>query len=209
MGNIDYHIALQPDGIYHVLNRANGNEHLFYNDENRHFFLRKFQLHVGPVADLYAWCLLPNHFHLLIQVKPELKIAAHQQQVKSGFRQAATNPLSNFIMERFSNWLNAYSKAFNKMYSRKGSLFTDYLRRIAITNDQQLAATLFYIHRNPVHHGCCQHLDSWDWSSYQEYQNRQYVLISPAFVQQFFGTLGAFKKFHSQPVYLKEAKVVE
>ena len=52
MGNTNYHISLHPDGIYHVLNRANGNKQLFYNDENRHFFLRKFQLHVAPVADL-------------------------------------------------------------------------------------------------------------------------------------------------------------
>jgi putative transposase len=84
-----------------------------------------------------------------------------------------------------------------------------YPRMVHITSDQQLAATIFYIHRNPVHHGCCTQIDGWQWSSYQEYMSRVYKWVNPVFVQRFFGTLGMFKQFHDQPIILKAAQVVE
>jgi putative transposase len=208
MAKTNYHIPLQPGGIYHILSRANGDEKIFYNDENRRYFLYKFQQHIFPVAETFAWVLLPTHFHFIIRVRPEKDISAYYCTIKKvevcpGYKQP------DFIMERFANWLNAYTKAFNKMYDRKGSLFIDYLRRVAIINDRQLAATLFYIHSNAAQHGLCVGLQNWHWSSYQEYYQRDYKIVSPEFVQDFFGTWGAFYKFHQQPVLLKDAAVLE
>ncbi len=62
----DYHIPLLPDHMFHVLSRAVGKEKLFLEDENYRFFLEKYKLHVSPVADTFAYNLLPNHFHFLV-----------------------------------------------------------------------------------------------------------------------------------------------
>jgi hypothetical protein len=60
---------LTTDSTYHIYNHANGNDNLFKSDENFYFFLNKVSIHLAPVADLYAYCLMPNHFHFLLRTK--------------------------------------------------------------------------------------------------------------------------------------------
>jgi REP element-mobilizing transposase RayT len=57
--------------LYHVYNRTNNKELLFLTDENKRYFLQRFKDIVSPFVDTYCWCILPNHFHLLIRVKTE------------------------------------------------------------------------------------------------------------------------------------------
>lgn len=70
----DYRIPLLPNQTYHIFNRAIGSEQLFREDENYRFFLQKYKQHILPVADTFAYCLLPNHFHCLVSIKDEEKI---------------------------------------------------------------------------------------------------------------------------------------
>lgn len=65
----------EPDQVYHIYNRANGNENLFRESRNYRFFLQKYFAYINPVAETYAYCLLPNHFHAMIRVrsKPNLQ----------------------------------------------------------------------------------------------------------------------------------------
>ena len=58
-----------PRETYHLYNHANGKENLFVEEKNYHFFLNKLSEHILPVCKIYAYCLMPNHFHLLIQVR--------------------------------------------------------------------------------------------------------------------------------------------
>ena len=55
--------------FYHVYNRANGDDQLFYTDANYFYFLEKLNLYVSAFVEIYTSCLIPNHFHLLIKVK--------------------------------------------------------------------------------------------------------------------------------------------
>jgi len=55
--------------LYHVYNRGNNGEKLFYSNSNYQFFIQKIEYHISPFADVFAWCLMPNHFHLFIQEK--------------------------------------------------------------------------------------------------------------------------------------------
>ena len=148
----DLHIPLIPDRIYHLLSRANGNEKIFKEDENYRFFLSRIEKYIAPIADLYSYCLLPNHFHLMAQIKSREVIESYFLQMKPG-KILIADKTSDFIMERFSNFLNSYTKSFNKMYNRKGGLFMDFLRRVKIEGDEQFKKAVFYIHKNPVHHG--------------------------------------------------------
>ena len=62
---------MQPEIFYHIYNHANGSENLFRVEDNYRFFLERWGKYVEPVANTYAYCLMPNHFHALIKVKEE------------------------------------------------------------------------------------------------------------------------------------------
>lgn len=194
----DYHLPLLPGEKYHVLSRAIGNERLFRSQGNYPFFLARYIKHISPVADTYCYCLLPNHFHCMIRIKEEVQLEHHFHEVK-GRKFFSAEQLPDFVMERFSNLLNSYAKAYNKMYDRKGSLFIDYLRRKQIDSDQQFRSTIRYIHRNPVRHGYCTALSEWKWSSYPVMRSNEPTWLLRQEVLEEFGGLNGFESFHGQP----------
>ncbi|MEJ7610479.1 MAG: hypothetical protein WKF88_04800 [Ferruginibacter sp.] len=114
-----------------------------------------------------------------------------------------------FIMKCFSNLLNSYTKSFNKVYNRKGSLFIDYLRRVHIEDDAQFGATAFYIHKNPVHHGYCKRPEEWEWSSYHSYLHKTPTQPAGIHLMEWFGGLEGFIKYHQQEIYLKGSENIE
>ncbi|MEQ8910285.1 MAG: hypothetical protein RIC95_13890 [Vicingaceae bacterium] len=61
----------EEEGLYHVYNRANGNEKLFLTDDNYRYFLKKYEEYISPLVDTFCYCLMPNHFHFLVRVKEE------------------------------------------------------------------------------------------------------------------------------------------
>ena len=60
---------LTPNQCYHIFNHANGFENIFIEYENYRFFLEKYQQYIIPVAETYAYCLMPNHFHLVVRIR--------------------------------------------------------------------------------------------------------------------------------------------
>jgi hypothetical protein len=119
------------------------------------------------------------------------------------------NVVSDFIMERFSNWLNSYTKAFNKIYDRKGSLFIDYLRRAEIQKHEEFGATIFYIHKNPVHHSYRKEMNQWHWSSFNSMFGNGKTLLLRQEVINWFGSLDGFLEYHQHPSHLKKAVIIE
>jgi len=198
----DYHIPLVTGKLYHVFSRAIGSEKLFTENENYRYFLQKMQQHLPPVCDIIAYCLLPNHFHLLVEIKDEKEIQSAFEFVKKG-KEFHPDLISDFVMERFSNWMNGYTKAFNKRNNRRGALFTNYLRRVEISKDSQFTATLFYVHKNPVHHGLVRKIEEWPWSSYHEFISEIPAGLGEKTVLDWFGGREGFLEFHSQKIELK------
>lgn len=194
----DYHVPLLPGEKYHILSRAVGNEKLFLTEDNYRFFLARYKKYVSPVADTYCYCLLPNHFHFLIKIRED---AAFFSRLG---KQIPPEQLPAVISWQFSKLLNSYAKAYNKAKFRKGALFIDSLRRVAIENDEQFGATVFYIHKNPVHHGYCDTLEKWRWSSYNGILTQKPTMALRDEVLDWFGGMKSFSDYHSQPVYLKK-----
>ena len=64
-------MQLQPGHCYHIYNRGNNREPIFFKPENYRYFLRKIRTHLLPQMRLLTWCLMPNHFHLLVQIREE------------------------------------------------------------------------------------------------------------------------------------------
>ena len=205
---MNYYKPLLAGNMYHITARATGNEKLFLNEDNYHFFLQRYQKYITPVADTFAWALLPNHFHLLVEIKSYEEL--EELFIKNyPHKKTTDNWQPVFIMQCFSNMLNSYAKAFNKQNNRKGGLFMDYMRRVEITSDQQYTATVFYIHKNPVHHGYCSKINDWPWTSFQTMLSKKPTKLKRNEVLQWFGGLNKFIEYHNQPIYLKNAVAIE
>ncbi len=171
-------------------------------EENYRYFLLKMDEHLSSVCEFWAYCLIPNHFHLLVEIKDENTIQKAFETSKRGKR-FMPEVVSNFIMERFSNFLNAYSKAINKRRNRKGALFINYLRRVEITKHSQLTSAIFYVHKNPVHHGLVSQIGDWKWSSYASFLTELPTKLKRESVLEWFGGKQGFLDFHNQPIDLK------
>jgi putative transposase len=147
---------------YHIYNHANGMENIFREEENYRFFLQQYQKYLGEVVDTYAYCLMPNHFHLLVGVKD-------MEVLRSTFPKFET--LEKLVSKRFSNFFSSYTQSFNKVYDRKGSLFIKNFKRIPVLDESQWQETFLYINLNPVKHGFVKNHNLWKWSSWHAYQN--------------------------------------
>lgn len=145
-----YLADFREHGIYHVYNRTNNKEKLFITDENRRFFLQKYAVYLSFILDTYCWCILPNHFHLLVRVKPVASILAILKTKE--YRELSVTEkkfiedkisLSELTEKAFKRFFQCYALSFNKMYDRKGNLFYKPFKRIEINKDSQLTRQLF------------------------------------------------------------------
>jgi putative transposase len=180
----------EPDSYYHIVNHAVGSEQLFRSDENYRYFLQKYARHMTPVCATLAYCLMPNHIHFLIKTHSE-KTLMELPKFKGD--------LHKLIMQQLSNLLNAYAKAYNKKYARKGALWIDYSKRFKITSNHYLTAVINYIPQNPVvHHGFVSLPTDWNHSSYFSHVSAKQTLLSRKEVIDWFGGMDAYVKFHKE-----------
>ena len=179
---------LHPGGIYHVYNHAVGEESLFRSEDNFKYFLLLYDKYITPVADLFAFCLMPNHFHLLLRIKNKLDL------IKSA--ESPIQDFDKFIVQQFSNFFNAYTKAYNKVYQRRGRLFTYPFRRRRIADKEDFMAVAAYIHNNPVHHGFVEKPEDWKFSSYESYYDNRPSKLIREMVEQLFGDKFFYTNYH-------------
>jgi putative transposase len=188
---------LVPEQFYHLYNRAVGSEKLFLNEENYRFFLSKINTYIPAIATIYAYCLLPNHFHFFVKIKTQQGIIDLYERKKNKPMQLNDAVvMSEFIMEQFSNCFNSYTKSFNKVYDRKGKLFMDHLRRKLIDDTSYYAKIINYIHTNPIKHKMVQQISDWKYSSYNAYINNQPTQLPRNEVLDWFGGVQQFIQFH-------------
>ena len=136
---------IEESHYYHIYNRGNNREDIFFDHDNYMYFLKLLKKHVEPNCSIYSYCLLPNHFHLLLRINDNLK-----------------NP-----SQQFSNLFNAYTKAMNLRYNRTGSIFQKPFKRIKIVNEDYLKTLVLYIHLNPEHHNLYEDFSKYPYSSYK------------------------------------------
>ncbi|WP_434981415.1 transposase [Daejeonia sp. YH14] len=140
---------IEPDCFYHLYNRGVNGEVLFKTERNYHFFLRKIKENLLSVCDLYAYCLMPNHFHLLVKIKSEDELKSlvkvpHLDKAKEGLHAP-----KNIFSKQFSKVFNSYSQAYNKENNRHGALIESPFKRKRIDSEEYLRKCVVYIHQNP------------------------------------------------------------
>ncbi|UWY29749.1 transposase [Flavobacterium sp. TR2] len=179
---------------YHVYNRGNNSENLFIEEKNYNYFLEKVKKYVLPIADVYAYCLLKNHFHIVLRIK-------NTTDLPEKFKEKIHLP--------FSNLFNSYSKSINKAYSRTGSLFQEHLQRNRIENEEYLKQLILYVHLNPVKHKFSKDFQSYRHSSYRSYLSDRERSIDRRFVVGLFGDLENFIFCHDERGLIYEGIINE
>jgi REP element-mobilizing transposase RayT len=144
---------LQEGCFYHIFNRGNNRENIFLEPRNYEYFLHLYARHIEPVAATYAYCLLHNHFHLLVRINP----STPDHRIGYSGKPPA---------QAFSNFFNAYARTINQTYGRTGSLFQRPFKRVSIRSQAQLCSVVIYIHQNPQKHGFVEDFSEWSHSSY-------------------------------------------
>ena len=145
---------------YHIYNRGNGKMNIFCDNDDYKFFLQrlsenltgiisksvtgKYKRKTLPVGafDLVAYCLMPNHFHLLLRQNTELSMSKIISKVSTSF-----------------------SKYFNLKYERVGSVFQDQFKSVLVASDAQIRWLIEYIHQNPVKAGITSMAEEYPYSS--------------------------------------------
>ena len=169
-------VPLNPGMFYHIFNRGNNRENIFVHERNYDYFMHLYARHVVPVVETYAYCLLRNHFHFLVRIKP--------------------SPIPKPASQAFSNFFNAYARGFNNAYKRSGALFQRAFGRIQVTSGTHFAMLVVYIHQNPQKHGFVDDFREWPYSSYQSTISEKPTFVQRQQVVDWFGDVHAYKSAH-------------
>ena len=160
--------------FYHLFNRGAGRQPIFRAAVNYEFVLRRMKEYAAELnLAVIAYCLMPNHYHWLLRQDGETPAGLLAQQV-----------------------FNSYTKAFNNMYHRRGTLFEGRFQAKCIDNEVYLLHLCRYIHANPVKDGLTSSPDKWPYSNYPEWiEARPGTLIDRAFVSGLFPDRNQYRRF--------------
>ncbi len=180
----DTKTPLESNGYYHIYNHAVGKELLFPIKENYRFFLSQMNKYLSPYFDFFSYCLMPNHFHLIVRVK----------SINETFSNEAINTDNTHLLlsRKLSNLFNSYAQAINKQQNRKGSLFYNRFKRKEIKDENYLTKLIHYLHYNPVQSGLSDKPITWEYSSYQALVSNKPTLIQRKKVIELFGGVDNF-----------------
>jgi REP element-mobilizing transposase RayT len=205
--NIKYLESFQENEFMHVICKAVGHEFLFNNDQNKKYFLKKYDHYLGNYLDTYAYCLLDNHVHWLVKCKqtenlkkhidkvPVLKRKSHQSQLldnKITYEQA--------IEFQFKDFFISYAMSFNKINERSGALFINPFRRISLKDENHLIQLIVYIHANQIKHGLKKKIETCTFTSYQSILSEQLTSLKRDEIFNLFGNKNSFIKIHESMV---------
>ncbi|WP_163325663.1 hypothetical protein [Draconibacterium mangrovi] len=176
-----------PDHIFHIYNRGNNSQRIFFQRKNYLFFLKKIRTHLLPHCDILAWCLMPNHFHLMVYVK--------KLEIDFVHRESRLSKKRN-LNDSLAVVLRSYTRAINIQEGRTGSLFQNRTKAICVTDinsntpawfqseygtiiniadpEKEYPQVLFdYIHENPINEKLVSRLDDWEFSSFLDYSGKR------------------------------------
>ncbi len=179
-------MILETDKLYHIYNQGNNRQRIFYCRENYLYFLKKVNLYILPYADILAWCLMPNHFHLMVYVHTfVIPINDQKEEILNSVNIRNLNDSIGLL-------LRTYTRGINKQENRSGSLFKththaeclndlkgikpEFLNLInedekdGLFSEEEYPQICFnYIHNNPIKAKLVHSPEDWEFSSYCDY----------------------------------------
>ncbi len=176
-------MILEKGYLYHIYNQGK----IFFKRDNYLFFLKKLNIHLKPYADILAWCLMPNHFHLMVFVREEeIKVTTHTVTSSHGVSKKRT------INDSIGIMLRSYTRAINKQEKFTGKLFREKTKAECLNCPNGVTPNFFikkggtsiniqnseiqypqvcfnYIHQNPVKANLVSIETDYEFSSARDY----------------------------------------
>jgi putative transposase len=164
-------IRFRQGGYYHLYNRGANRESIFLDDDDFTSFLVRLKQNSSRYSvQVIAYCLMPNHFHLLLR---------QESNVKAGIVVQHT--------------CNGYSQLFNRRHEHQGTLFQGRFDGTEVDKDSYLRHLCRYIHANPVKDGFATKPELWPYSNYLEWiGKRTGTLVDRNFIIEHFGSGEAY-----------------
>lgn len=158
---------------YHLYNRGANRTSIFYDDADYLDFLRRLKKYTNlHQVTVIAYCLMPNHYHILVRQDGDHKAGLVVQHI-----------------------CNGYTQAFNCRHQRDGTLFQGRFQRLLVDKEEYLRHLCRYIHINPVKDGFAIQPDLWTYSNYRDWVGlRAGTLVDHAFIVEHFGSPAAYIK---------------
>ena len=156
-----YRPLLIPGHLYHIYNRGVEYRPIFTREQHWIFWTNRFVAYLEGKGRLLAYCLMPNHFHLLVEI--------------------GCTDFGNQVMKPFGS---SYVNAFNRQEGRVGPLYQNRFQAKWVDTDDYLLTLSRYIHMNPVWAGLVRHPSAWPHSSYQDFvrgETRPWLHTEPVF----------------------------
>lgn len=168
------------NGFYHVILRGIDKENIFYDARDKTKMLKVIEKSASDEGALIiAYCLMDNHFHLLLRIKSE-NISILIKKIAS-----------------------SYVYYFNRKYKRVGHLFQERFKSFPITDDAYLLVCTRYIHKNPEKAGMCK-MEEYRWSSYKAYLSKETFVETNLVLQMLGGKIGYYDFMHSNDIDICE-----
>jgi putative transposase len=198
----------EKGNLYHIYNQGNNKQKIFFNKENYLFFLKKIRTYILPFADILAWCLMPNHIHIMVFVN-EVEVLVTVDDTDGVTR---SHPVSKkrTLNQSKAIMLRSYTRAIHKQNGSSGALFREATKAECLNEPKGITPSFYntnsgtiihidnpekqypkicfnYIHQNPVIAHLVKEETDWEYSSAQEYAGlRNGSLINKEKAKEYF-----------------------
>lgn len=182
-----YQMLLQEGNIYHIYNRGNNAQKIFFTHENYRYFLQKLRNYLTPHCDILALTLMPNHFHFLVYANSNSTTVVGNHAISR-----------HAFNEGLRSLLSSYTQAVNKQEKRTGSLFTQNtkFKCLSDSEDKDLSA------------GLVTKLEDWPYSSFRDYAGfRKGTLCNQTFSKQILTV--NFDDFYRESYQVLDEEIVK
>ena len=159
-------MKLSSETLYHLYNRGNNKQVIFFQERNYDFFKQKAFRELSHQVDILAYCLMSNHFHFLISTKVNLDAKKLSGSLRT--------------------LLSSYTRAIQKQEGITGSLFQQNSKFKELTTNEYACACFHYIHQNPLRAGLTKKIEDWSHQSFREYWKKETGICNVSMGEQFF-----------------------
>ena len=187
---------------YHLFNRGSNKQLLFYKRANYIYFLKLLDQYLTGYVEILSYCLLPNHFHLVIRIKDQINLNNDSEVTDH-------EKVGELVVKQFRRLFITYAMAINKQEKRVGNLFDPKYKRLEITSEEYLKYVIFYCHYNPKKHFISDSFEDYYFSSFSALLSHNHTKLSKELVISIFGGREEFINYHKVVHQEKEALILE
>ncbi|WP_294965205.1 hypothetical protein [uncultured Flavobacterium sp.] len=192
---------LEPDCFYHIYNRGVNGDKVFQENDNYKFFMSQFLKYLSGVCDLYAYCLMPNHFHFVIKIKSQKELFDFFEEKNERPIKRGLHSVESLVSKQLSKFISSYTQAYNKVFDRHGPLFESPFKRKKIDSEKYLKTLIVYVHQNPI--DIKKNFQTYKFSSYTTVLSSLKTNLKRREVIEYFDNLENFIFCHNNIIDLK------